>query len=179
MVQLEYTETTLQYGRNAVFPIQAVSSRTGYDNIVYSSSDPSVVYIAENGAFSTLTPGTAVLTAAFPQDGNYQVDVTIHVSDEFAWDYQVSDMEIGAGQSRYHYITPYALYSGCTLLSGSWSSSDTSVAQAASGSRGNGCQVTGVSAGTAAITGVISFQVETRAGTKTMTDTVSFQVTVT
>jgi len=80
-------------------------------------------------------------------------------------------------QAKYHYISSYALFSGITPYSGSWTSSDPSVV-AIGDQNSTFCQIIGISPGSTTVTGVISFQVETRAGVKIMTDTVSFSVSV-
>ena len=69
--------------------------------------------------------------------------------------------------------------SGTRPKSGKWTSSDPSVAKMydLGVDFWDRCRVVGVSEGTATITGVITFEVDTAAGTTvTLEDTVSFQV---
>ena len=145
--------------------------------MTYSSSAPDVVYINSSGLFSTLSPGTAVLTAASQERPETQYTITVTVLDEFSWDYSLPDVEIYVGQTRAAGFSSFGLYNGTTISSGVWTSSDPSVVTA-SDSDAYGCLLTGESPGTATLTGVIYFAVDTRAGTQTMSDTVSFQVTV-
>ena len=144
----------------------------------YSSSNPEAVYINSSGFFSALSPGTAVLTGVSAQDPGTRYTITVQVSNTVPWDYQIADTTLRVGQSKYHYITPYALYSGYTLSSTAWSSSDPSVVEVGQQQPAS-CQLIANAPGTATISGVVTFQVDTRAGTRNFTDTVSFQVTVT
>lgn len=146
--------------------------------LTYSSSNPDVVYINSSGFFSALMPGTAVLTGISSQDPGTRYTITVQVNDEFAWDYNISNATLYVGQSEYQFITPYSLYAGITPSSGVWTSSDPSVVEVGQ-QQATSCQLIANAPGTATISGVIYFQVETRAGVRTMSDDVSFQVTVT
>lgn len=146
--------------------------------LTYSSSNPDVVYINSSGLFSALSPGTAVLTGVSSQDPGTRYTITVQVSSKVPWDYQIADTTLWVGQSKYHYITPYGLYSGFTLSSTTWSSSDPSVVEVGV-QQPDSCQLIANAPGTATISGAVTFQVDTRAGTRTYTDHISFQVTVT
>lgn len=145
--------------------------------LTYSSSNPDVAYIDSNGMFSALSPGTAVLTGVSAQDPGTHYTITVQVSSTVPWDYQIADTTLWVGQSVYHYITPYALYSGFTLSSTAWSSSDPSVVEVGV-QQPDSCQLIANAAGTATISGTVTFLADTRAGTRTYTDHISFQVTV-
>lgn len=144
----------------------------------YSSSNPSVAYIDSDGFFSALAPGTAVLTGVSAQDPGTHYTITVQVSNTVPWDYQIADTTLWVGQSKYHYITPYSLYTGFTLSSTAWSSSDPSVVEVGN-QDATSCQLIANAPGTATISGTVTFQADTRAGTRTYTDHISFQVTVT
>lgn len=153
--------------------------------IVYSSSDPSVVCIDEEGNFTTLAPGTAVLTAADPAvSDDVLYTMTVEVADRLNWEYSLPNVACRVGYSdvhtfqQQHFSWPEG-FEGYRIQASSWSSSDPAVAEAGVSENPAGCRLNALSAGTAEITGVITFQVDTVAGWKTMEDTVSFLVTVT
>lgn len=125
-----------------------------------------------------LRPGQAEIIITFPQDGNYQVHIPITVEDHFQWDYAPpsSPMTLTAGQTRSNTVSPYALYSGTTLDSVTWTSSDPSVAQVKETTEIPSALVTAVAPGTATITGTVHFTI-TGIGYET-SDTLSFEVIV-
>lgn len=77
----EYTATFSQAWGGYLAPVK----------LTYSSSDPSVVYIDDQGAFCTMAPGTAVLTAVDPSVPNREYALTVQVQDCFQWEYTAPD----------------------------------------------------------------------------------------
>ena len=137
-----------------------------------------MVIISEDGRFTTLSAGEAVLTASGP---NRRYELTVQVQDRLQWSYTLLDGRVYLGTGKQFNFSSYSWMAGIQPLSGKWTSSDPSVA----GIYDLGvdfwklCRVTGVSCGTATITGVITCRVDTAAGTSvTVEETVSFQVEV-
>ena len=67
---------------------------------VYTSSGPAVVQINDQGEFTTLLPGTAVLTAVDPNVPEVAYTLTVSVQDHFNWSFQLPDVQLDMGQSR-------------------------------------------------------------------------------
>ena len=146
------------------------------DDLVYESSNPDVVVINAEGQFTTLSAGTAVLTAS---DADRRYELTVEVQDRFQWSYTLLDGRVYLDIGKEFHISGYSWMSGTRPKSGKWTSSDPSVAKMydLGVDFWDRCRVVGVSEGTATITGVITFEVDTAAGTTvTLEDTVSFQV---
>lgn len=110
--------------------------------VTWTSSDPSVVTVNENGALTTVSPGSAVITATLPH--GTKAECTIHVippvtSIEF--DRSLYKVKPGASRTLTVSLTPAD--TGEEVV---WSSSDTSIATVDS----NGT-VTGIANGTVSI----------------------------
>lgn len=147
--------------------------------LVYESSDPETVAIDETGRFTTLAPGTAVLTATDTVTQSKYV-LTVQVQNCFQWSYTFVLGRVYLGCGTEQHISGYSYYGGTRPISGQWVSSAPEIAEMyyLGINFWDRCRVVGVSLGTAVITGTIDFRVETVVGTRMMQDTVSFQVTV-
>ena len=69
-------------------PISVYSGKTPLQDVVYTSSDPSVAEVRKtqwSANIFLLKPGQAELIMTFPDDGNYQLRVPINVKNEFDW----------------------------------------------------------------------------------------------
>ena len=147
--------------------------------LVYESSDPEIVAINEWGRFTTLAPGTAVLTATDTVTQSKYV-LTVQVQNCFQWSYTILLGRVYVGCGTEQDISGYSYSGGVRPISGQWVSSAPEIAEMYDLGINfwDRCRVVGVSEGTAVITGTIDFRVETVVGTMMMQDTVSFQVTV-
>lgn len=182
-VQLRFTSYSGSYGENFGFPFSSLGgARTPFDGIVYTTTNPAVADVTENGGVALLSPGTATIIATFPEDDNFQVQIPVTVENSYNWTYQWAEdpLTISAGETRPNYMSQYGLSSKeNSLLSANWSSSNPAVATVAGQSSPDfWCQITGVSAGSATITGVFTINSRTNVGMRPMTATASFQVTV-
>lgn len=182
-VQLRFTSYSGSYGENFGFPFSSLGgARTPFDGIVYTTTNPAVADVTENGGVALLSPGTATIIATFPEDDNFQVQIPVTVENSYNWTYQWAEdpLTISAGETRPNYMSQYGLSSKENLLlSANWSSSNPAVATVAGQSSPDfWCQITGVSAGSATITGVFTINSRTNVGMRPMTATASFQVTV-
>ena len=173
---LAYDSYTAGYGAVIASPISSYSGDTAFDELIYTSSDPSIVSVSENGMATLLAPGRADVTITFPKDGNYQCSYTVTVEDYFDWDYdQPADMTLTAGDTKVHGVMSYSLSSGTKIDHVEWSSSDPAVAQTRTSVDGPSCVVVASSPGTATITCTVYFHMATG---DILTDTFSFDVTV-
>lgn len=182
-VQLRFTSYSGSYGENFGFPFSSLGgARTPFDGIVYTTTNPAVADVTENGGVALLSPGTATIIATFPEDDNFQVQIPVTVENSYNWTYQWAEdpLTISAGETRPNYMSQYGLSSKeNSLLSANWSSSNPAVATVAGQSSPDfWCQITGVSAGSATITGVFTINSRTNVGMRPMTATASFQVAV-
>ena len=182
-VQLRFTSYSGSYGENFGFPFSSLGgARTPFDGIVYTTTNPAVADVTENGGVALLSPGTATIIATFPEDDNFQVQIPVTVENSYNWTYQWAEdpLTISAGETRPNYMSQYGLSSKeNSLLSANWSSSNPAVATVAGQSSPDfWCQITGVSAGSATITGVFTINSRTNVGMRPMNATASFQVTV-
>ena len=174
---LAFDSYTAGYGAVIASPISSYSGDTAYDELIYTSSDPSIVSVSENGMATLLAPGRATVTITFPKDGNYQCSYTVTVEDYFDWDYdQPADMTLSVGDTKVHGVMSYSLSSGTKIDHVEWSSSDPAVAQVqATGETLLFCTVTAGSPGTATITCTVYFHMRTG---DILPGTFSFDVTV-
>lgn len=171
------------YGYTATFS-QAWGDYLAPVKMTYSSSDPAVVAVNEEGVFTTLAPGTAVVSALDENhDGAaFRYDLAVTVEDHFCWDYSLSDISIEKGQTELNYIE------NCQwsrpedhrieIIAGEWTSSDPGIVRVEPVKNPGACDVSGLAPGTATVSGRLVFQLDTADGPKTMEDTLSFQVTV-
>lgn len=152
--------------------------------MTYASSDPEVAVINEEGVFTTLSAGTAVLSATqeVQEDFHMRYELTVEVEDHFNWSVQMPDTTLQAGQTQLCSIQtcqwdrPEGY--GIQIEEIEWASSDPAVAEIQS-QNGFSCNVLGVSPGTAAVTGAVTFRLDTAAGEKSMEDACSLELTVT
>lgn len=171
------------YGENFVFPFASVTgAKTPLTGIVYTTTNSAVADVTEIGGIVLLGPGTAEIVATFPDDGNFQVRLPVTVENRYAWSYWWSEepLSVAVGESKTNFISQRSWSSQeNSVLSASWSSSDPSVATVEAETPSTfWCSVTGVSAGSATITGVFTINSWTNVGMRPMTATASFQVTV-
>lgn len=182
-VQLRFTSYSGSYGENFGFPFSSLGgAKTPYDGIVYTTTNPAVADVTDIGGVALLSPGTATIIATFPDDDNFQVQIPVTVENSYSWTHQWAEdpMSLSSGETRPNYMSQYAWSSmENSVLSFSWSSSNPAVATVAGQSSPNfWCQVTGVSAGSATITGVFTINSWTNVGMRPMTATASFEVNV-
>lgn len=182
-VQLNYSSYSGPYGENFVFPFASVTgAKTLLTDIVYTTTNPAVADVTGIGGIALLGPGTAEIVATFPDDGNFQVRLPVTVENRYAWSYWWNEnpLSVAVGESKTNFISQRSWSSQeNSVLSASWSSSDPSVATVEAETPSTfWCSVTGVSAGSATITGVFTINSWTNVGMRSMTATASFQVTV-
>lgn len=152
--------------------------------MTYSSSDPAVVIVNEDGVFTTLAPGTAVVSALDENhDGAaFRYDLSVTVEDHFCWEYTLPDISIETGQTELNFIENYQWSRpedyGIQIIAGEWISSDPGVVQVVPVKNPGACEVRGLASGTASVSGRLVLRLDTADGPKTMEDTLSFQVTV-
>lgn len=171
------------YGYTATFS-QAWGDYLAPVKMTYSSSDPAVVAVNEEGVFTTLAPGTAVVSALDENhDGAaFRYDLAVTVEDHFCWKYSLPDVSIEQGQTElnsiesYHWSRPEDY--NIEIAAGEWTSSDPDTVQVKPLKNPGACAVSGLAPGTATVSGRLVFQLDTAGGPKTMEDTLSFQVTV-
>lgn len=177
-LKLAYDSISGGYGTVRSDPIAVYSGKTPFDGILYSSTDPSVAYVGEGEVIYLLRPGRAEIVITFPQDGNYQLRIPVTVEDHFQWDFTPpsSPVTLSVGQTRMNGVSPYALYSGTSLDSATWTSSDPSVAQVTATTKDPSTLITAVAPGKATITATVHFTI-TKIGYQA-TDTFSFDVVV-
>lgn len=111
--------------------------------VTWSSSDPTVVAVNENGALTTVKPGTAVITATLPH--GVKAECTIQVIPpvtDIAFDRSLYKVKPGSSRTLTVTLTPAD--TGEEVI---WSSSDTSIATV-----DNNGTVTGIANGTVTIT---------------------------
>lgn len=177
-LKLAYDSISGGYGTVRAAPISVYSGKTPFESIVYSSTNPSVAYVGERNVIYLLRPGQAEITITFPQDGNYQVRIPVTVENHFQWDYAPpsSPVTLSVGQTTVESVSPYAIYSGTTLDSVTWTSSNPSVVQVEGVTKEPSTLISAVAPGTATITATVHFTI-TGIGYQT-TDTFSFDVVV-
>ena len=135
-------------------------------------------------AMPTLTPTPTPEPTATPAPAGEtpQVWLPVTVENRYAWSYWWSEepLSVAVGESKTNFISQRSWSSQeNSVLSASWSSSDPSVATVEAETPSTfWCSVTGVSAGSATITGVFTINSWTNVGMRPMTATASFQVTV-
>ena len=145
------------------------------EELTYSSSNPEVAYVDQWGNFSTLSAGSAVLTAN-SADCRYELAIT--VEDRFDWLLYVDDtVEVNVGCSV---STSYdSFQSSMAMLRGvDWTSSDPSVFTVSPGLTLTACSLQGCQPGSAVLTGKATFLVVTTVGGRTMHACVSIPVVV-
>lgn len=150
----------------------------------YASSDPEVAVINEEGVFTTLSAGTAVLSATQTvQDGfHMRYELTVEVEDHFNWSVQMPDTTLQAGQTQlcsiqtcqWNRLEGYDIQ----MEKIEWTSSDPTVVKLQD-QNGFSCCALGMSPGTASITGAVTFRLDTAVGEKRMEDVCSLEMTVT
>lgn len=186
-IQMRFYEHTGPYGRSFGFPISSMGgANTKMNEIVYTSSNPSVAEVTQTGTVVLLSPGTATITATFPADDNYQIQLPVTVENRYLWEYKFSQdpLTLSVGSTGSNYLAQLSWNSADNqILSVAWESSNPSVATVTDASNTQNdfvqCKVEGRSAGTATITGRATINSVTPVGMRTMMATMSFQVIVT
>lgn len=171
------------YGYSSTFAL-AWGGNLPWGKMVFSSSNPEVVAVNSLGIFTTLAPGTAVISAVdmSQPDSILQYDLTVTVEDRFRWEYNLPDASVECGDTCVNSISisHWSTIAGYTidLVASEWTSGDESIAEVAPLSNLMGCEIHGIAPGTATIHGKLTFAVFTADGLKMMNDDLSFQVTV-
>lgn len=171
------------YGYSATFA-GAWGGDLPWGKMVFSSSNPEVVAVNSLGIFTTLAPGTAVISAMdmSQPDSPLRYDLTITVEDHFRWEYNLPDASVECEDTCINSISTsqWSTIAGYTidLAASEWTSSDESIAEVTPLPNLMGCEIHGVAPGTATVHGKLTFAVLTADGLKMMEDNLSFQVTV-
>lgn len=167
---------------------QTVTAKPGYNssfakewqgipsNLVYTTTDPETVAINDIGYFSVLKAGRAVLTGE-SDEGRWILEV--ESTPGFNWEYTLTqtEAELWEGEGKLIYFLTSETETGVKRTREEWESSDPEIVTAET-REGLGCYITGVSPGTAEVTGTIHFEVNTAAGVREMEDKVTIPVTV-
>lgn len=182
-VELRFTSYNGSYGENFGFPLSSLGgAKTPFDGIVYTSTDPAVADVTEKGGVALLSPGTATIIATFPEDDNFQVQIPVTVENSYCWTYKWNEdpISVPVGETCVNHMSQYSWSSiENSILAIDWSSSNPAVATVTGPNPSTIlCHVSGVSAGSATITAVITINSWTNVGMRPMTATASFQVTV-
>lgn len=181
VIRKEFTKFGLNSGYGYAYDFAAVWKEALPKTLTYSSSDPSVVYIDDQGAFCTMAPGTAVLTAVDPNAPNREYALTVQVQDCFQWEYTAPETNVYLGCGVTYNLTGLGWLSNLRSASIEWTSSDPGIAAPDPQyvlPNWYYCRVVGYAPGTVTFSGAVTFQVETPAGIVDMRDTVAFQVKV-
>lgn len=150
------------------------------DTMEYRSSDPEIIFINEQGAFTTLSPGTAVLAAWDPGDPGVCYTMTFQVTDRFDWNVNMLVLDTYAGAESDAFVDAFAMNYAAKLLGIAWSCDETEILAVSSvKDMPLRCHLTGLAPGTATVTGTARFSLVTAAGKLTeITDRFTFQVEV-
>lgn len=165
------------YGYNTTF--QAVWRDELPEGLAYTSSKPSVARVIQNGRFSTVAPGSAVLTATLPGSAgepDRQYVLEVQVDDAFQWTYQAEDLELTVGETKEYQFTYQMAEDFLGFVT--WKSADPLIAGVSRADGSPRCEITGVSPGTTEVTARIRFDVPTVDGAMDMFEEISFQVQV-
>lgn len=171
------------YGYSATFA-EAWGGDLPWGKMAFSSSNPEVVAVNSLGIFTTLAPGTAVISAVdmSQPDSPLRYDLTITVEDHFRWEYNLPDASVECEDTCINSISTsqWSTIAGYTidLAASEWTSSDESIAEVTPLPNLMGCEIHGIAPGTATVHGKLTFAVLTADGLKMMEDNLSFQVTV-
>lgn len=146
------------------------------EDLTYISSDPAVAYIVEGGEFSTLSAGTAVLTATSAANPACRYELTLHVEDRFDCVRTVKETKAYLdGTNSTAWAPNYQDYNG-RLKEIKWTSSDPEMLSVIWGDT-EVCSYRAYREGKAALIGTAAFEVSTVAGTRDMYDVFSIPVT--
>lgn len=147
------------------------------EDLTYVSSDPAVAYIVEGGAFSTLSAGTAVLTAASTSEPACRYELTLHVEDRLDC-VRTMEIEEDTACPEAFNTTPapsYRDFNG-TLDDIKWTSSDPEILTV-TGESQLSCTYRVYRIGKAALNGTATFEINTVDGTRRMKDSFSIPIT--
>lgn len=147
----------------------------------YRSSNPKVIVINEEGAFTTLSAGKAVLAAWDPGDPSVCYTLTFQVEDRFDWSiFGMLVLDTYAGKESDAFVDGYSIDYEVKLLGIEWSCEDTELLTVSPvKDMMLRCHLSGHAPGTATVTGKARFSLVTAADQLVeMTDTISFQVNV-
>lgn len=144
------------------------------EELVYSSSAPEIVAINDEGRFSTLAPGTAVLTAEDPSDASKKYTLTITVKDELDWTCYYFDAILNVGDSKSWLYESYVHNGKKDLLGAEYTSSDPSIVTAEKVINSDACLLTAIAPGKTTITARLHFSVDTVVGDRDMDAVVTF-----
>jgi len=176
---LEFFGQTSGYGSSASFS-DYWNQGTLPEELKYESSDPAVICVNENGDFTTLSAGTASLTAVDPNNPGVCYRMNFQVQDHFDWRvYLYSEVlelkSVGMDINTFSYTKDY--YTSIERIQ--WTSSNESVVTAQEGVFQEQCRLYGHAPGDAEITGTVQFRLTSaKDELLTMTDVITFQVHV-
>ena len=144
----------------------------------YTSSDPDVACILETGEFSTLSAGTAELSAVDPDDPEHPYTLILHVQDRLDWIRSIDNGTAWLDLPRSFNVVGYSVHPDKRPLSSVWESGDTSIVTAEPSGYWAAGRLTGKALGETDVTVTFFFEVQTVVGALEMQDTLQFHVTV-
>ncbi len=125
-IELKSTSISLVVGLEKKLEILSLPDGITKENLVYSSSDESIVTVDENGNLNALTIGTVTITIK-SKDGKYTAKCTVNVMDEEIESISIDgDSTVTVGNSIQLTVTFNP--SNATSKKLTWKSSDTSIA---------------------------------------------------
>lgn len=148
------------------------------ENLVFSSSDPSIIAVNGEGRYSTLSPGKAVLTAEDPDNPGVKYELSIEVQDRMEWDYTLDDVSVEAGHRAVGHFSSYGMYADLETIKTVWTSGDESIVTVTPVPNPMACWLDGIAPGETDVSGLVFFTADTVAGELEMQEEVSFHVTV-
>ena len=165
-VHISLSSLTLNYGEEATLTAIVLPASATNRTVTWSSSDPSVASVSENGVVSAVGIGTATITVT-TVDGGFSSSCAITVTGISVESVSLDKTSLTIGKDGTAQLTATVLPANASNPAITWESSDETIATVSE----NGV-VTGIKAGTATIT------VTTADGGKTATCAVTVEMAI-
>ena len=165
-VHISSSSLALNYGEGASLTAIVLPASATNRNVIWSSSDPSVVSVTQEGVLTAVGIGTATITVT-TEDGGHTSSCTVTVTGINVESVSLSHTTLEIAKDATAQLTATVLPENASNPAVTWESSDETIATVSE----NGL-VTGIKAGTATIT------VTTMDGSKTATCAVTVEMAI-
>ena len=151
-ITLNKESTKIKVGGTVKLSYTVVPSEARGSNLIWTSSDASVLTVDKSGIITALKEGKATIKLASLNGVNDTLDIEVIKDSVLVTDISLSlsNVYLETGQSQT--ITPEVIPDTATDKTLSYTSSDENVMTVTATNEGTSCSVTGVSAGTATLT---------------------------
>ena len=151
-VVINSTVTKVKVGKteNLKYSIEPTNARS--DKLTWTSSDPSILKVDNNGNITGVKEGEATITLSSVNDVSSKITITVEIDAVPVTDIELSVTDVSLSIGETQEISPVIIPDNATDPKLTFKSSDENVVKVAPSEDGTSCTITGAGSGSATIT---------------------------